>query len=286
MIPMPESEQFSVALWRFVFTTGGVLLVILTSCLVFPNFAAIQLIKASERSIQSVAEGIAPFLIGGSLKQCEGDDERMAALLQKWQDFGRDTYTEVASRISFMDDASAEIAVYGKVHLVPELSKWIWLKQKYITNTQRSGLDSEIQELVSPATPRMRSYGKVVQASATRMTELLRTGVVSSSLGVSNADDDLHVEVQRCIETMQEMQNRITDEFLASPNTSGDTSAIMELFPAAYALSDFALVWEQLENALMGERPPCELVERSQHTASSSASGAVPTLRGIAQPSS
>ncbi|KAF4654934.1 hypothetical protein FOL47_009687 [Perkinsus chesapeaki] len=269
MFPMPESQQLELGLWRFIFTTGGVLLVLLTSCLIFPNFAATQLIKASETSIESVAEGVAPILIDGCFQEYEGDDERLAALMNKWEDFGREAYSQIALRINLMDDAAAEIAIYGRLHLVPELSKRVWRKQRDITSIQRSGLvlftsvlvlyphtnDPQIRDLFRPANDRIRALGKAVQASANRMIALLKTGVNSPS--ISEADDDLHVEVQRCIEAMRDLQDRITDEFVTNPNRHGDASANMKLFHAAYALSYFATCWEKLENVLMGERVPC-----------------------------
>ncbi|KAF4657498.1 hypothetical protein FOL47_008408 [Perkinsus chesapeaki] len=291
LVPMPESQQLQVALWRLVFTTGGVLLMLLSSCLIFPNFAATQLIEASKTSIESVAEDVAPLLLGGYLKDCEGEDQRLAALVENWQNFGREAYNQIASRINLKIDSAAEIAVYGRLHLVPELSKRVWREQKYITNIQRSGLvlftsvivlyphakDPQIQDLFRPATDIIIAFGKAVQASGTRMTEFLKTGVLSN---VSAADDDLHVEVQRCLEAMHDLQDRIATEFLANPNRQGDPSAIMKLFHAAYALCDFATSWEELENALLGKRVPCEMAESLPNEGSSNPSQTVPTLRG------
>ncbi|KAF4654932.1 hypothetical protein FOL47_009685 [Perkinsus chesapeaki] len=251
--------------------------------------------KAEEN--KTVADRVAPLLLGGCLEEYEGDDERLAALMNKWEDFGREAYNQIALRINLMDHAAAEIAIYGRLHLVPELSKRVWRKQRDITSIQRSGLvlftsvlilyphvnDPKIRDLFRPANDRIRALGKAVQASANRMTELLKTGVVTNSPGVSEANDDLHVEVQRCIDAMRDQTDRITAEFITNPNRSGDPSAYMKLFHTAYALSNFATTWEQLENVLMGERVPCEMAQSPPNSTESSSSQTVPTFRGREQ---
>lgn len=272
LMPMTQSEQFMTALWRFVFTVCGVLLVFLISCLIFPNFAAARLNEASKDSIMLVADCVTPLLIGQWKKDYEADDELQAALIDKWEHFGQEAFNLMALRINQMDDAAAEIVGYGTFHLVPSASKLIRTKQREISDVQRSGLvlfssclvlhphyKGQFRERVIPFMDRIISFSESVRSSSARISQMMESGAAESTAD----DDNLHVEVQRCLEAMHDLQNDIVEDFLTNSDRVGDAYAYMTLLHAAYALCDFATSWEQLENALLGERVPCELTSES-----------------------
>ncbi|EER01731.1 hypothetical protein Pmar_PMAR008197 [Perkinsus marinus ATCC 50983] len=129
-----QTQMLLTALWRFIFTTCGVLITSFSSCFIFPEFAASKLDRASARMLEKVADRVLSALdvFHGQLKALsEGndssadDDQTVTSTIisDDREAFGVEDFQSMAERSSLLDDAKMEAIVFGKILLIHDVTK-------------------------------------------------------------------------------------------------------------------------------------------------------------------
>ncbi|KAF4651593.1 hypothetical protein FOL47_000294 [Perkinsus chesapeaki] len=260
----PE-EMFLTAAWRMGLTLGGVIAVDLASLVIFPQFASAQLRDISARAIREAANSVSYAIA----LVTDPDEDSLDKALHGRQQLGPKIFKYSSKRNALRGDALAEVAVYGKLHMVPVNCKKILENHWKITQMTSTAVvlydalvaaaqteHAEVQNVLVSVRPAMLKMLVALNTSASRIYDDLAHDKVKQPVSIS-PDEDVNLVMQQCSEVFHDA----CDKLLAHESSSDEIGYCLrvEIIQMLYALSLFVEDWTALEESLLDIAPVTEM---------------------------
>ncbi|KAF4737127.1 hypothetical protein FOZ62_003289, partial [Perkinsus olseni] len=218
-----KREMVIAAAWRLGLTTCGILYCTLVSGMFFPDFASDQMRLRSAHALSRAGKGVREAM--DQLVASRESEDGTADIQDLRQEFGSHIFEDIRSVMSCRSDASAEIAVFGRMMLISDMSKRVFRNSSDLFRLTRYSLvlhNSLVSttlrvtgcavEILDPLLPSLKEFSQALEASRSRLVEEMVKP--DASRGSPPPLDDINVTMQKCVDAFLAARRQLVKDAL------------------------------------------------------------------------
>ncbi|KAF4669470.1 hypothetical protein FOL47_002544 [Perkinsus chesapeaki] len=258
---LPVDELVIVTAWRAVLTLGGALFCSLFSCVVFPEFASEKLRMSSAFVVEESAKAVTKAL--NQLVEIHSDPD-YAEVSDDRTRFAEQSFKLMEERISLRTVSWAEVFVYGSLRVIPDITKRIMKCEVLINEMSMSALtlqNSLVRVALLPKSevdarpirkllPALKKVATSLGLSSKRLVLRMRKSTNPKAISFN---EDVNIAIQEFLDAFNEAQEM-------PRNADGVDPVWNRAYYLAYSIRLFGNQWNSLEESLLLQRVPIELL--------------------------
>ncbi|KAF4696766.1 hypothetical protein FOZ60_015666 [Perkinsus olseni] len=234
----------------------------------FPDFAAVHYKQATAHAIREGCDGVEQAV--HQLIQARSKDKGDFSLVDPRTEFGHAVFKSLSTRVKYTDDATAEVAVLGTLRLLSPMTKRVLLKRHDIDKLTNAALvlhnslvsatlfvTGPAAEMLDAILPGLRNFAFSLRSSSERLYK-----AINEESNLPPLKDDVNVAAQVCLDAFLHAKDRLVEDCMAGSERAADiiSSGGFRVYYLVYSLTVFAELWTGVENRLIGQQPPVEMV--------------------------